>query len=284
MGLPGEVRRLLDRGIAGSGPVVFLTGAGISAESGIPTFRGEEGYWQVGSKHYRPEDLATFAAFSRIPNEVWSWYLYRRSVCRAAEPNAAHNALLDLERGLRDRLVIVTQNVDGLHLRAGSMPHQTYEVHGNIDFMRHDEAGHIEPVPLPEELDIEWNRGRLLTPGELELLRHPEAGTLARPHVLWFDEAYDEPRFRFHSSLKAAEQASLLVIVGSSGVTNLPLRMAATAVRTKTPVVVLNRDEDSAFVEIAREAPYGAFWSGLACELVPAVSEYLMAYGLDRIA
>src|SRR5690606_10651146 len=109
----------------GRGRILVLTGAGISAESGIPTFRGEEGYWRIGSRNYYPEELATRAAFSRMPDEIWGWYLYRRSVCRAASPNAGHLALAELERGLverneGDRFLLVTQNIDGLHLRAGN--------------------------------------------------------------------------------------------------------------------------------------------------------------------
>ena len=85
--LQHDVRELLDAGLSGDGPIVALTGAGISAESGIPTFRGPEGYWKIGSKNYQPEELATWSTFSKMPDEVWAWYLYRRGVCRAAEPN-----------------------------------------------------------------------------------------------------------------------------------------------------------------------------------------------------
>jgi len=83
----------------GRGKILLLTGAGISAESGIPTFRGEEGYWRIGSRNYFPEELATRSAFERMPDEVWGWYLYRRRICRAATPNAAHLAIARLEAG-----------------------------------------------------------------------------------------------------------------------------------------------------------------------------------------
>lgn len=278
-----EVRRFLDKGMSGSGPIIFLTGAGISAESGIPTFRGEEGYWTVGSREYRPEELATRAAFEAMPNEVWSWYLYRRGVCRQAQPNAAHRALVDLEHGFHDRLVIMTQNVDGLHLRAGSLPHLTYQVHGNIDFMRHDDAGEMQPVPIPDGIEHVWDRGRRLSPEELDLLRHP-SGILGRPHVLWFDELYDEERFRFESCLELAEQASLLVVVGTSGATNLPVQVAATVLRRGVPMVVLNADDATHFASIAERSPFGWFEEGLACDLVPQVADYLMAHGLERLA
>ena len=129
MDLESRLSTLLDDARAGSGPLVFLTGAGISAESGIPTFRGPEGYWTVGSREYRPEELATYEAFTRMPDEVWAWYLYRRGVCRAARPNPAHLALVELERALGDRFLLVTQNVDGLHLRAGHSAERVLQIH-----------------------------------------------------------------------------------------------------------------------------------------------------------
>jgi NAD-dependent deacetylase len=200
----------------GRGSVLVLTGAGISAESGIPTFRGEEGYWRVGSRHYFPEELATRAAFSSMPDELWGWYLYRRSVCRAAMANAGHGALVRLEHALGERFLLVTQNVDGLHLRAGNGAERTYQIHGNIDFMRaaHDRDARVFPVP--SALDV-WERDRAVGAAERALLVSPYDGSPARPHVLWFDESYDEERFRFESSLAAVEQAALLIVVGTSG-------------------------------------------------------------------
>ncbi|MFH1625115.1 MAG: Sir2 family NAD-dependent protein deacetylase, partial [Pseudomonadota bacterium] len=96
------------------GNLTVLTGAGISAESGIPTFRGKEGYWTIGSKEYRPEEMATLRMFLQDPFEVWQWYLYRRTVCANAHPNSGHTAIVELERIFRDRFCLITQNVDGL--------------------------------------------------------------------------------------------------------------------------------------------------------------------------
>ncbi|NNE36864.1 MAG: RNA polymerase subunit sigma, partial [Gammaproteobacteria bacterium] len=81
--------------------VTFLTGAGISAESGIPTFRGPEGYWSVGSREYQPQEMATYAMFCQHPDEVWKWYLYRLGVCQDASPNDGHKALVELETYLQ---------------------------------------------------------------------------------------------------------------------------------------------------------------------------------------
>src|SRR3954466_12730475 len=91
------------------GNVVVLTGAGISAESGIPTFRGKEGYWTIGAREYQPQELATWEAFQQMPWDVWAWYLYRRGVCRAAEPNAAHAAIVTLDGALGERFALITQ-------------------------------------------------------------------------------------------------------------------------------------------------------------------------------
>src|SRR5580704_18792610 len=105
--LRDPVREVLDRVAKAGGKVAFLTGAGISAESGIPTFRGPEGYWRVGSQNHHPQELARAEAFERMPDEIWAWYLYRRSVCRAAKPNAAHAALAACEDRLHDRFALV---------------------------------------------------------------------------------------------------------------------------------------------------------------------------------
>src|SRR5687767_24974 len=122
--------------VAGGGKVVVLTGAGVSAESGIPTFRGKEGYWTVGSREYHPQELATHEAFTQMPWDVWAWYLYRRAVCRAASPNAAHEACVRWDAALGARFALITQNVDGLHRRAGSPAERTFPIHGDIGLMR----------------------------------------------------------------------------------------------------------------------------------------------------
>src|SRR5690242_157425 len=132
------------------GAVLALTGAGISAESGIPTFRGAEGYWVVGSRNYMPQEMATAEMFARAPEEVWRWYLYRFGVCRHAEPNDGHRALAALERALGDRFTLVTQNIDGLHLRAGSSPERTLRIHGDAGLVRCAGACHAGTLPLPD--------------------------------------------------------------------------------------------------------------------------------------
>jgi NAD-dependent deacetylase len=255
------------------GLVLFLTGAGISAESGIPTFRGPEGYWRVGSTNYLPMQLATAAAFGEMPDEVWGWYLYRRAVCRAARPNEAHRALVDAERALGDRFLLATQNVDGLHLRAGNSAERTYQIHGNIDFMRCAAGCSGELFAVPEVLDG-WEKGR--TPGDREraLLSCPRCGGRGRPHVLWFDEYYDETWFRFESSQRAASRCALLVVVGTSGATNLPSQMCDRAFRNNTPMIVVDPD-DTPFADLARRGR-GAVLRGGAVAHVPEIVRALV--------
>merc|ERR1719504_19173 len=90
--------------------VVVLTGAGISAESGIPTFRGADGFWTVGSENYRPQELATWEKFNEMPEELWKWYQYRWGICRKAKPNPGHYALVELEKLLQGDFILATQN------------------------------------------------------------------------------------------------------------------------------------------------------------------------------
>jgi NAD-dependent deacetylase len=265
--LDDEARATLRSALTRKGPIVVLTGAGISAESGIPTFRGPEGYWQVGSQNYMPEEMATLRMFRRMPEEVWAWYLYRRSLCRQAAPNAAHEALARLEARLEDRFLLITQNVDGLHLRAGNSRERTYQIHGNIDYMRR-ETGHGEEIlPMPDEL-LNWERGRPLDDRARDLLC--PGGAWARPHVLWFDETYDEERYRFESSLMAAQRCALLIVIGTSGATNLPMQVGALVAQRGAPLVAVN-PEPSPFTQMAEHLEQGHFLMGTAGDLVPEV-------------
>jgi NAD-dependent deacetylase len=267
-----EITRALE---GARGRVLVLTGAGVSAESGIPTFRGPEGFWRVGSRNYLPEELATLEAFEKLPDELWAWYLYRRWCCRAAEPNAAHRALVELEERLGDRFTLVTQNVDGLHLRAGNSRARTLEIHGNLDFIRCT-AGCTtrarDLVPMPAAFDA-WPKERALSLAERELLRCRHCGARARPHVLWFDEFYDEELFRAQSALEAARATDLLLVVGTSGQTTLPMRIAETVCARTKPIVVLNLDE-SPFDLFARMSGGGVIL-GKAGESLPEVARRL---------
>jgi len=266
----GDLEARLARELGGGGAVVALTGAGVSAESGIPTFRGPEGFWTVGSRVYHPEEMATQAAFRAMPDEVWRWYLARLGSCRSADPNDAHRALAGLERALGDRFLLVTQNVDGLHLRAGSSRARTYQIHGNIDFMRCAGAHDQELVPMPDGLPPVRDDAPLADEVRRRLVC-PRCGGRARPHVLWFDEYYDEELFRFQSSLAAAEGAAVLVTIGTSGATNLPTQMVLAASRRGALLIDVNPD-DGPFAAAARAA--GGVWlAGSATAEVPPLAD-----------
>lgn len=239
--MAAQLKPLLSR--VGSKKIIFMTGAGISAESNIPTFRGEEGYWTAGSTNYHPMDLATNKAFREVPDDAWCWYLYRRTVCRAAEPNQGHKILAQLEESLGSRFLLVTQNVDGLHLRAGNSQERTYEVHGNIDFMRCWEDCCLDLFPIPDEIGT-MERGQSLSSEQARLLVCPKCGARSRPHVLWFDECYDEARFRFESSLLATQRCGALVTVGSSGSTNLPTKMVHMASAIGAVLIDINPEQN----------------------------------------
>jgi NAD-dependent deacetylase len=256
--------------------VLWLTGAGVSAESGIPTFRGEEGYWRVGSQNYRPEEMATMAAFREMPDEVWAWYLYRRSVCRGAEPNAAHRAIARAEHRGGPGFLLVTQNVDGLHLRAGNSLDRTYQIHGNIDYMRCTRECLPAPVVLPDGVDIEWNKGRPIEEQERKLLVCPSCGAPTRPHVLWFDESYDEENFRFQSSIEAARNASIVIIAGTTGATSLPMHIGTMAAQRGVPMLVVN-PEPNPFSAMVQRTGRGVFLEGTAGEWIPQIVDALPA-------
>lgn len=257
--------------------VIVLTGAGISAESGIPTFRGEEGYWTVGSTNYRPETLATREAFGRFPDEIWRWYLYRRSVCSKAAPNVAHRALVDLEAQLGDAFSLVTQNVDGLHRLAGSK--RAYNIHGDIGLMRF-ESEYPQVRPIPESVPVHWERDTPMSDAIMAALKS-DLGELARPHVLWFDESYDDALFHMTDAMNAAKEASLLVVIGTSANTTLPMIIGSMIAERRVPMIVINRDEN-AFSDYVAEENAGVFLRGKAGELLPGVCDAIASWFLTE--
>lgn len=171
--------------------VCVLTGAGISAESGVPTFReAQSGLWS----QYDPLDLATPEAFERDPELVWRWYRWRRELVARAEPNAGHRALAELQ-SLVPRLTLVTQNVDGMHQRAGSR--DVVEFHGNLFVDRCFADGRVAEVPAAEGLPT-----------------CPACGAYLRPGVVWFGEAI--PEDALNAAFAAAADCDLFLSVGTS--------------------------------------------------------------------
>lgn len=237
------VKERVQAAVRDAGHVTVLCGAGISAESGIPTFRGPEGYWTVGSTNYMPQEIGTQRMFRRHPRDVWRWYLYRRGVCHAAAPNPGHQALVDLETILSDRFTLITQNVDGLHRRAGNSAARTYEIHGNIDLMRCANPNDKRVFPIPDGVMIEDRDGDL-TIDQWEQLHLAQCGGLARPHVLWWDEYYDEALYRFDSTLRVAMRTALLITVGTSGATTLPNHVVQLAYEAGALLIDVNIEDN----------------------------------------
>lgn len=174
--------------------IAVLTGAGISAESGVPIFRGPGGLW----RNYRPEELASPDAFRRDPTLVWEWYDWRRELVRKTEPNAGHLALAELERELPGAVALITQNVDGLHARAGSK--SIIELHGNLYRARCTKER--KTIALEEPI--------------ASIPPHCECGAMLRPDIVWFGESLDS--WDMERASNAAASADLLLIIGTSGV------------------------------------------------------------------
>ena len=251
-------------------PVVLVTGAGMSVASGIPTFRGKEGYWTVGAREYHPQEMATNAAFRQMPREVWRWYLYRRHVCNAAEPNPGHRTCARIEAALGDGFGIVTQNVDGLHVRGGCR--RVFEIHGSIDWMRDLSTG--ERLPIPDGVGLP-DRAAPMTDALWERLVNPSSGARCRPHVLWFDESYDEENYRFDSSMDLAARASLIVVCGTSGAANAPYHAVHMAIDGGAVMVDIGPEENP-FRDVARRlGDRGAFFDGGAVEGLARVAAAL---------
>lgn len=174
--------------------LLVITGAGISAESGIPTFRGNDGLWQ----NYRAEDLATPWAFERNPEVVWRWYDWRRGIIGRAELNPGHLAIKQLE-GLYDDFFLITQNVDGLHGRTGIK--NMVEIHGNLWRARCTKDGRtsmLMDVPL-----------KSIPPT-------CECGNILRPDVVWFGESI--PSDWLQKSYDVIDMCDTLIVAGTSGV------------------------------------------------------------------
>jgi NAD-dependent deacetylase len=224
--------------------VLVLTGAGISAESGVPTFRGPEGLWRT----FRPEDLATPDAFAREPKLVWEWYAWRRERIAPLRPNRAHEAVATLE-GRTPSFLLATQNVDGLHAAAGSR--SLVELHGSLWRVRCTAGCGVvlddRRVPLPD------------------LPPRCECGAPLRPDVVWFGEAL--PRELLERAVAAAQGAQFMLVVGTSSLV-YPAAMLPEIGRRHGAFVVEVNPEATPLTPLAN-----GFLRGRAAEVVPALVE-----------
>ena len=233
-----KIEQALQQALASNKHITFLVGAGLSAASGIPTFRDKEGYWTVGSKNYQPEETGTYAMFKKDPIAVWKWFIYRKTICEQAQPNTGHDALTQLERLLQDRFALVTQNVDGLHAKAGTSDKHSYYVHGHLNASRCGSSCSDQLYDFP---NIRYNhRDFSLTQEEEQQLKCPNCGDYLRPHVLWFDESYNEKFYKLETVRHIADHTGILFIIGTSGATYLPSEMIDRVQFFDVPIVDIN--------------------------------------------
>jgi NAD-dependent deacetylase len=219
--------------------VAVLTGAGVSAESGVPTFRGPGGLW----KQYRPEDLATPGAFARDPKLVWEWYDWRRGRIVEIQPNPGHYALAEMEKRV-PRFTLITQNVDGLHEQAGSR--NVLRLHGSIWIVRCtscETEREDRRTPLPEIPPV------------------CECGGMLRPGVVWFGEPL--PPGVWREAEAAARSADLFLVIGTSAVVYPAAGLAQIAKSSGARIVEINVAETVLSKEIDE------FLQGPSGELLP---------------
>src|SRR5271154_3999243 len=208
--------------------VFVLTGAGVSAESGIPTFRGQDGLWEG----HRLEDVATPQAFARDPELVWRFYSMRRTVAAGCKPNAGHIALAKLEEKLGNRMFICTQNVDALHEAAGSK--RVVHMHGHL-FQSRCSNRKCSTKPFKDSRVYEH---RSHIPSCIE------CGALLRPHICWFNES----PFHMKEVIPALEECSIFLTVGSSGI-----------VQPAASFALIAKQNGSKTIYVGLEIPANAF-------------------------
>ena len=219
--------------------VFILTGAGVSAESGIPTFRGAGGLW----RNYRIEEVASPYAWERDPGLVWEFYSMRRRVAGDAKPNPAHFVLAKLEEAIGDRLFLCTQNVDGLHEQAGSR--RVIHMHGELFKSRCDRCSRS---PFADEKTYE-------PAAEIPLC---ECGGRIRPHICWFGEM----PFEMEKIFTALDECSMFVAIGTSGVVE-PAASFVTHVRGSALTAYVGPEEP------ANRSAFDECYTGKAGELLP---------------
>ena len=222
--------------------IVFFTGAGISSESGIPTFRGKEGLWNK----FRPEELANFSAFIKNPQLVWEWYSYRKKIVHEAKPNPAHITIAEMQNYFKD-LTVVTQNVDNLHRRAGSK--KIFELHGNI------ERNFCINCKKFHNRELDFSNG----------VPKCECGGLIRPDVVWFGEFL--PEDQFNGGEKAAINSDIFFVVGTSAVVYPAAGLVYTAKASGSIIVEINLEE----TELSSMVHYS--FMGKAGEILPVILE-----------
>jgi len=239
--IPSDLKNMLKTAES----VAVLTGAGISAESGVPTFRGEDGLW----KKFRPEELATVDAFMNNPELVWEWYLFRRNIINEVKPNPGHYTLVEMEAHFKN-FNLITQNVDGLHTAAGSK--NIWELHGNIMRNKCFDCS----KPFYGEIDI--------NSGTMPIC---QCGGKIRPDVVWFGEMLSAEVL--NAAFSFSERADLFLSVGTSAIVHPAASMPAIAKRSGAYLVEINL-EPTPLSDIA-----DCSFLGKSGEILPLIMERL---------
>ena len=224
--------------------IVFFTGAGISAESSIPTFRGKDGIWNK----LKPEELANFDAFMKNPSMVWEWYNHRKKIIHESKPNLAHTTIAEMQDYF-DEVIVVTQNIDNLHRRAGSK--NIFELHGNI------ERNYCINCKKKYNEGLEFISG----------VPKCDCGGLIRPDVVWFGEYL--PMDQFTGGEKASANSDVFFAVGTSAVVYPAAGLISVAENAGATIVEINVEE----TPLSHVANYTYF--GKAGEILPLIfNEY----------
>lgn len=249
-----EIPQELIGALGEAGRVAVLTGAGISAESGVPTFReAQSGLWE----RFRPEELATPEAFRQNPQRVWDWYAWRRQMILDTQPNAGHRALARWEKLAKD-FTLMTQNVDGLHRRAGSA--EPIELHGNL----------FRTICERERVVVEeWDEGGERPP------RCPRCGARLRPDVVWFGEAL--PREALEAAFAASGSCDVFLSVGTSSLVYPAADLPFQALQSDAVVVEVNPRA----TPLSEHAHFSL--RGRAGEVLPALVDRLARGGGDSM-
>ncbi len=227
-------------------PLFVLTGAGVSAESGIPTFRGRDGYW----RNLDPAKLATPEAFSSDPKLVWEWYRERRQGIRNAQPNAAHGAIAKLATHA-DEFLLVTQNVDDLHARAGIPAQKMVQIHGDIfvtrcsrcEFSYADRGGLPEP---PRDRVLQSGRLRSIAPtsdSDVDVPRCPNCDELMRPGVVWFGEQLSRNELERVEDFLDGGACDAVIVAGTTATFGYIIDWALRASRDGAELIEVNPEE-----------------------------------------
>jgi NAD-dependent protein deacetylase/lipoamidase len=226
--------------------IVVLTGAGISSESGVPTFRGKDGLW----RQFRAEDLATPEAFNRDPKLVWEWYDWRRGLIGKVEPNPAHRTLARWEK-IFPEFALITQNVDGLHAKAGSK--NILELHGNI-----------WKLCCPKEKTVTENH-------DVPLADIPprcsSCGEMQRPHVVWFGESLDPDILQRAFAL--CSLCDVMLVIGTSAFVQPAASLPLYASEAGAKIIEINTDP----TPLTSSADY--FFQGKAGEILPLIDRFM---------